>query len=116
MYSRTWSRSAAATLTETAHDRRRTDTDDGGPADSVGVFYRWSPQLPMSSGVFDDEQFVAIHWNGSRTVMEQTLPEPACDWGRSGEPGHRSCRHLGIAGRRSIRGDDWWTRTALPPD
>lgn len=26
------------------------DTDDGGPPDSVGVFYHWDPKVPYSSG------------------------------------------------------------------
>ena len=55
------------------------DTDDGGPADSVGVFYRWAPEVPMSSGVFDHEQFVAFRWNGTKAVMEDKLPDAAYD-------------------------------------
>ena len=55
------------------------DTDDGAPADTVGVDYQWDPQIPSSSGIFGSERFVAFHWDGSRAVMQGELPDAAYD-------------------------------------
>lgn len=55
------------------------DTDDGGPPDSVGVFYHWDPKVPYSSGEFGSEQFIGFTWNGKRAVMNGSLPDAAFD-------------------------------------
>lgn len=55
------------------------DTDDGAPADTIGVNYQWDPQVPFSNGVFGSEQFITFHWDGTRAVMQGTLPAAAFD-------------------------------------